>query len=296
MKVLVVGRSGQLATELERASWPAGVRPTALGRPGLDISDAHKIADAVASEEPDIIVNASAYNAVDRAKSESDVAIAVNAEGPLALAQQAKLRRIPLIHVSTDFVFNGSSKQRWTETDLTEPLNAYGRSKLLGEIAIRRTLEQHIILRTSWVFSAHGNNFVRTMLELAKTRRELSVVQDQIGCPTPAADLAQAIIEIVSAIRAGNGRFGTYHYSGAGAVSRYEFARTIFKLAGDLVPERPKVKPVMTAEYHSAARRPELSVLDTQKIMRDYAIASMPWTNGLKRVLADIRKTQALSR
>ena len=289
MKVLVAGRSGQLAVELSRARWPNGTQVIALGRDRLDIADHDLVARSVADLDPDIIVNAAAYTAVDRAETDSLTAFAVNQMGALYLASEAAYHDIPIIHVSTDYVFSGPGQRPWREDDEPRAISIYGHSKYLGERAVQEARGQHIIIRTSWLFAAHGQNFVRTMLRLGADRDSLNVVNDQLGCPTPAADLAQAIADIAAALMAGNTCSGLYHYSGKGPVTWFEFAEAIFDLAGELVPRRPSLKPISTAEFGAPAPRPVYSVLDTGKIERDFGIATASWLPGLRSVLDDLR-------
>lgn len=288
MKVLVIGRSGQLARELFRCTWPANMRLHMAGRPEVDVTDRNSLATVVASTRPDIIINASAYNAVDRAESESDLAFAVNQAGVRNLALEAARHAIPLIHVSTDYVFDGRSTRPWSEDDEPNPLNAYGRSKLAGEREIQTILPMHIILRTSWLFSAHGQNFVRTMLRLGAERESLSIVDDQVGCPTAAADLAEAISRISISLASGKARFGLYHYAGLGAVSWFQFAKHIFAASRDILPRPPVLHAITTAAFGAPAARPSYSVLDCTKIGHAFGIAAKPWTFALEKVLREI--------
>jgi dTDP-4-dehydrorhamnose reductase len=290
MNILIVGRRGQLAVELSRANWPLGTRLAIFSREELDVTARGMVEQRVAQAEPDVVINASGYTAVDRAEAEPDAAFAVNCAGVRNLAMAAAKRRISLIHVSTDYVLGGTPGRRpWREDDEPHPAGVYACSKLAGEEAVRESLPTHIILRTSWVFAAHGHNFVRTMLRLGAGRETVRVVDDQIGCPTPAAGLAQVIADMAVACRTGQARFGTYHYAGAGAVSWYDFAKTIFALAGDLVPRPPILQPISTAAFGAQAPRPAYSALDCGKIERDFGIAPAPWLAGLEQVLSELR-------
>jgi len=289
MKVLVIGRSGQLARELLRCAWPDDVHLHPVGRPEVDVTDRKTLTVAIATIQPDIIINVSAYNSVDRAESESDLAFAVNQAGVRNLALEAAEHGIPLIHVSTDYVFDGRSTRPWKEDDKPNPLSVYGRSKLAGEREIQAISPRHVILRTSWLFSAHGQNFVRTMLRLGAERDSLSIVDDQIGCPTAAADLADAIARIAGALTSGKARFGVYHYAGAGAVSWFEFARRIFAESRDILPKSPTLRAISAAEFGAPAARPSYSVLDCHKIEHTFGIATKPWTIALKETLREIR-------
>ena len=290
MNILVIGRSGQLATELPRAAWPRDARVTALGRGTLDLTDRAAVDRAVAAMRPDLLVNAAGYTAVDRAEAEPDAAFAVNAGGAETLARLAHRHDIPLIHVSTDYVFGAAGGRPWREDDAPAPQGVYARSKLAGEQAVQSLAPRHVILRTSWLFAAHGQNFVRTMLRLGAARDRIGVVDDQIGCPTAAADLARVIAAVAGALLRGGGPSGVYHYAGDGAVSWHGFATTIFDLAGDLVPQRPRLDAITTADYGAAAPRPAYSVLDCGKIERDFGIARAPWIAGLRSVLDELRR------
>ncbi|MGE5270300.1 MAG: dTDP-4-dehydrorhamnose reductase, partial [Thiohalocapsa sp.] len=231
MKLLILGAGGQVGHELCRRAWPQSYRIAAFTHAELDIARREAVAAAVPREAPDVVVNAAAYTAVDRAESETDRAWAGNCTGPLNLAAACRDAGIPLVHLSTDYVFDGSKEGPYREDDAVRPLGAYGQSKEAGERAVRGLLPQHVILRTAWVYSAHGNNFVKTMLRLADGRPVLRVVADQVGSPTSAADIAAAIARIVRQIAAGEARWGTYNFAGAGAVSWHGFAEAIFELA-----------------------------------------------------------------
>jgi dTDP-4-dehydrorhamnose reductase len=293
VKVLVIGRAGQLAAELRRATWPVRTRVEALGRAECDIADPSATEAALAAADPDLVVNAAAYTAVDRAEAEPELAFAVNGAGVRHLAAAAARREIPIIHLSTDYVFDGRSRRPWREDDETNPLGVYGRSKLEGERALASVAERHVILRTSWVFASHGQNFVRTMLRLGRERDTLKIVADQVGSPTPATDLARVVVEIATALAAGKPCFGTYHYAGAGPVSWFDFAAAIFDLAHDLVPRRPHLQPISTAAFGAAAPRPAYSVLDCSKIERQLGIGAAPWRAGLASVLDEIGREAA---
>ena len=281
MKILVAGRSGQLARALASRRWQGGTECASLGRPDLDVTDDASVSAAIDAQAPDVIVNAAAYTAVDRAESERDAAFALNEAAPRRLAREAARRGIRLIHISTDYVFGGVGTRPWREDDPVAPQGVYALSKFAGEEAVRAQCAQHVILRTSWLFAAHGQNFVRTMLRLGRQDAQVGVVDAQWGCPTPAADLAEAIATVAAA----DGPFGTYHYCGAGAVTWHGFAAEIFARAG----LHPKLEPISTAQYGAAAPRPAYSVLDAGRIWRDYGIAQTPWAPGLEAVLREIK-------
>lgn len=281
MKILVAGRSGQLARALVSRRWQGGTECASLGRPDLDVTDDASVSAAIDAQAPDVIVNAAAYTAVDHAESERDAAFALNEAAPRRLAREAARRGIRLIHISTDYVFGGVGTRPWREDDPVAPQGVYALSKFAGEEAVRAQCARHVILRTSWLFAAHGQNFVRAMLRLGRQDARVRVVDDQWGCPTPAADLAEAIATVAAA----DGPFGTYHYCGAGAVTWHGFAAEIFARAG----LHPKLEPISTAQYGAAAPRPAYSVLDAGRIWRDYGIAQTPWAPGLEAVLREIK-------
>jgi dTDP-4-dehydrorhamnose reductase len=288
MKLLVLGAAGQVGRELCRLTWPAGTHLTTLDRAEIDIADHNAVCAAVVGERPEIVINAAAYTAVDRAESEPEAAWAANCTGPANLAMACRDAAIPLIHLSTDYVFDGSKRGPYREDDPVRPLGVYGKSKDAGDRAIQEALPEHVILRTAWVYSAHGHNFVKTMLRLATERPVLRVVADQTGSPTGAADIAAAIGEIVRQIRAGNTKWGTYHFAGAGAVSWHGFAEAIFELAVPWRGPAPRVEAIATAEYPTPARRPANSVLDCSRIGEAFGIAPRPWRAALAEVVQEL--------
>jgi len=282
VRVLIIGKTGQVGQELSRLQWPAQFDVTQLGRTECDLSDIESIARVVEANNPDIVINAAAYTAVDRAESEPDLAMLVNGRAPGELARACARTGATLIHLSTDYVFDGAKQSAYVEDDPVGPLSVYGRTKEAGEAPIRAEHDKHIILRTSWVFSAHGVNFVNTMLRLAATQPELRVVSDQTGAPTSARDIAAAIAVIANAVAEGRGAWGTFHFTSAEPTSWFGFAEAI--VAG--APSRPKVTPIPTAEYPTPARRPTNSVLDCTRIARAYGIAQPSWRAALADVLA----------
>jgi dTDP-4-dehydrorhamnose reductase len=282
VKVLILGAGGQVGGALTRRRWAPQMQMTALSRAAADIGDPAQIADILASDNWDAVVNAAAYTAVDKAEAEPGQAMRVNGDGPGFLAEQCARRGATLIHLSTDYVFDGAKNGAYRESDPPAPLGVYGASKLAGERAVAERLDRHIILRTSWVFAADDSNFVRTMLRLADAGREIAVVNDQIGCPTPADDIAAAIAAMLSQLRRGPKRWGLYHYCGRPAVSWYDFARRIFDLYRAATGRAVAVKPIGTAGYPTAARRPANSRLDCAKIRRSFGIEQKPWLPGLE--------------
>ncbi len=290
MRVAITGANGQVGHELVRRAGP-DVQALAFNRLALDVGDAAGVASALGPANVDCVVNAAAYTAVDKAESEPDLAFRVNAVGPANLAEFCAGRGIPLIHISTDYVFDGSGEDPWREDDPVAPLGVYGRTKLEGEQAIASVLADHVILRTSWVFGAHGNNFVKTMMRLGAERPRLRVVADQRGGPTPAAAIADAIWSVVAGIAGGNGGRGVYHFCGAPATTWHGLAEAtlaaVARLGG---PVAVPVDPIATADYPTPARRPANSVLDCARIRADFGIAQPDWRNGLMDVVREIRE------
>ena len=288
MKLLVLGAAGQVGRELCRLAWPTGTAIASMDRAEIDIADRDAAFASVARERPEIVINAAAYTAVDRAESEPEAAWAANCTGPANLAAACAQARIPLIHISTDYVFDGSKEGPYREDDPVNPLGVYGRSKAAGDRAVRAALAEHVILRTAWVYSAHGHNFVRTMLRLASERPVLRVVADQIGSPTSGADAARAIAAIVQRIAAGDDHWGTYNFASAGAVSWHGFAQAIFDLAAPWRGAPPTVEAITTADYPTPARRPANSVLDCRRIGEVFGIEPRPWREALAEVIREL--------
>lgn len=291
MNVLIFGRTGQVARELSRASWPHETVLVQIGRNECDLDVPERAAETIAKMRPGLIINAAAYTAVDKAEAEPERAARINSAAVAAMASACAKLGAPLIHLSTDYVFDGAKSCAYFEQDPVTPLSVYGRSKADGESAIRKSLEKHVILRTSWVFAAHGSNFVRTMLRLGDERPEIRIVDDQYGAPTAARDIARTIISVVLAIRAGKGTWGTFHYAGAEPTTWFGFARAIFAVSG----QPTKLVPITTAEYKTAARRPLNSILDCGRILRDYGICQPSWRESLAGVLAEIRQDAAVT-
>ena len=281
--ILVFGKTGQVATELLRLG-----NVVALGRDQADLSDPAACADAIRTHAPRAVINAAAYTAVDRAEEEEALATTINGDAPTAMARACVELGIPLIHISTDYVFAGTGDAPWQPHDPTAPQNAYGRSKLAGEIGIRNSGAVHAILRTSWVVSAHGANFVKTMLRLSETRDALTVVADQIGGPTPARDIAVACLQMAEQLIADPSKSGTYHYSGAPDVSWADFARAIFEQAGRAVT----VTPIPSTDYPTPAKRPLNSRMDCGATQRAFGIARPDWREGLNMILQELEGTK----
>jgi dTDP-4-dehydrorhamnose reductase len=296
--ILVIGRSGQLAYELRRGKWPAGRAADFIERPDVDLARPDAARDFVIAARPGIVVNAAAYTAVDAAESDRDMAFTVNRDAPAALAEACRAIGAPLIHFSTDYVFDGAKKGAWVEDDPIAPLSVYGASKAAGEAAVRNGLDRHVIVRTSWVYSAVGQNFVKTMLRLGGERDRLGIIDDQHGSPTAAADLARAVIAICTALTEGSDdgrtdKYGTFHFCGSGTTSWYGFAREIFAGAAQRGLKTPRlVEPIATEAYPLPAPRPRNSVLDCGKIARVYGLAAPPWEDSLSACLDELAGAQ----
>jgi dTDP-4-dehydrorhamnose reductase len=282
MKILVFGQTGQVARELVRRA-PAGVDLITLGRDQADLADPKACALAIANSEADVVVNAAAWTAVDRAEEEEAAAHIVNADAPTAMAEACAAKGLPFIHISTDYVFNGSGTIPFQPNDPTGPLGAYGRTKLAGEIGVRNAGGKHLILRTSWVVSAHGNNFIKTMLRLGADRPDLRVVADQIGGPTSAAAIADAIFVAARAMVDGAAG-GTHHFTGAPDVSWAEFARAIMQVAN--LPAQ--VHDIPSSEFPTPAQRPLNSRLDASSLGSAFAISRPNWRRDLEAIVAEL--------
>jgi dTDP-4-dehydrorhamnose reductase len=259
----------------------------AVPRGDADITRRDAVLAAVRDSRCDLVVNAAAFTAVDKAEEEPEAAFAVNRDGPAMLAEICAARGLPLIHISTDYVFDGRKTSAYDEEDEVNPLGVYGKSKEAGESAIRGALAEHLILRTAWVFSAHRQNFVKTMLRLAESRSELRVVADQFGCPTPAHPFAEAVLKIAWSI--GNGDWGTYHLCGAERTSWHGFAQAIFEQRARMTGQpAPLLHPIATSEFPTPAERPANSELDCTKLEARLGIPPLDWRSGLAQVLGEL--------
>lgn len=286
--ILLTGAGGQLGREVARQAAKVQLSLRALGRGDLDITDGLAVTRAIAGFAPSVVINAAAYTAVDRAESEPAEAFAVNRDGPKNLARACAGLGVPLIHGSTDYVFDGSRTGAYREDDPVAPLGVYGASKLAGEEAVRAAGAPHVILRTAWVYGAEGANFVRTMLRLAAEREVLRVVDDQVGCPTAAADLAAVTLALAGRMIRGRmpaEGWGTFHCAGEGPVSWCGFAREIFAQAAARGLRVPEVEPIGTADYPTPARRPANSVLDCGRLARVHGLRLRPWREALAETL-----------
>lgn len=287
MRILLLGASGQLGTEVRRVKTDGWIWLTPR-RDQIDLADLASLEAKLAVAAPDAIVNAAAYTAVDKAEDEVERATILNTEAPALLARIAAARRIPLVHISTDYVFDGSKPSSYVEDDPVAPLGVYGKSKAQGERAVLATGANAAVLRTSWVFSAHGANFVKTMLRLGGERDVVRVVRDQYGRPTPARDLAHASVQMLQRLLKGDeAARGVFHFSGHGRTTWAEFAHTIFEEAAKRGRAAVRVEPITTDEYPTRARRPANSVLDTSKI-EALGITPRPWIDGLRDCLDEL--------
>ena len=292
MKVLVIGSSGQLAKSLaERARGSAGIDLTLIGRPAIDLEIPGSAASAIATAAPDVVINAAAYTAVDLAEDEPERAFRVNADaaGEIATATPGGAR---LIQISTDYVFDGRAEAAYREDAETNPLNAYGRSKLAGEENVRSGNPEHLIVRTSWVYSSFGRNFVATMMGAAGRNEQLTVVDDQHGCPTSARDLAEGIFAVMDVWNRGNrtGIGESYHLAGTGSTSWCGFAQAIMDERREHGLKTAAVVPIQTADWPTRAERPRNSVLNSGKFLRDFGFAMPEWRSSLAEVVGRLAK------
>jgi dTDP-4-dehydrorhamnose reductase len=292
MRILITGAHGQLGSEVVRRAPPGETSVVGLSEEDLDITQSQAVERILDDHAPRLVVNTAAYTAVDRAEDEPEAAFAVNREGSANLAGSCARRQIVLLHLSTDYVFDGKTSAPISEDDQAEPLGVYGRSKLEGEVLVRRLHPQHVILRTSWLFGARGPNFVKTILQLARERDEVRVVADQTGCPTCAADVADVILELAAILgQHGALPWGTYHYCGTPAATWHTFAQEIITLGRRHLNGPFKVRSlraISTAEYPTAAPRPAYSVLSCEKLRGAFGIAPRPWREGLNDVLKEM--------
>jgi dTDP-4-dehydrorhamnose reductase len=290
MKILITGGQGQVAQELQRALAGLGEQ-VVLGREQLDFSQPQTVAETVRAIAPDLIINAAAYTAVDQAESEPALAFAINATSPGMLAQIAADLSVPLIHYSTDYVFDGEKASPYDEQDLTLPLGVYGSSKLAGEQAIRAIGGQHLILRTSWVYSTHGRNFLLTMQKLLQERDELKVVDDQIGAPTWAGTIARSTRQLIERWRDGQpGAWGTYHLTASGETSWFGFAQAIGRALIEQDKRCAELWPIPSSDYPTPAARPLNSRLDCSLLEHEWGVRQPHWHDALLECLASQRQ------
>jgi dTDP-4-dehydrorhamnose reductase len=286
MDILILGASGQVGTELLRFAWPRGTSVYAPSRAQLNLSDKCAVERAVSARKWSVVINAAAYTAVDKAESDIPTAWCINALAPAILAAETARNDIPLVHISTDYVFDGAADRPYVESDPVGPLGVYGASKEAGEQAVRSANPRHAIVRTAWVVSPHRSNFVKTMLKLASERDCLRVVHDQRGCPTSAADLASALAFIAQRVgRDYDAPFGTYHVVNSGETTWYEFAQEIMAQAALRGARTAPVKPINTVDFPTAAKRPANSRLCADKLGCDYGVTIRGWRPALSQIL-----------
>lgn len=291
--ILVTGGAGQVGIELSRASWPADVMLHTPTRAQLDLGDRASIEAAFAATPFSAVINSAAHTAVDRAESEAGEAFTANALGPALLADATRTAGVPLIQVSTDYVFDGSSDGYYSEQDPVAPLGVYGASKLAGELAVRAGNPRSVVMRTAWVVSAHRANFLKTMLRLGADRPLLRVVDDQIGCPTSAADIADALKTItLRMLDDADAPVGVYHFVNAGEASWRQLADEIFDQSAALGGSRPDVKSITTADYPTPAKRPANSRLSTAKITADFGIEPRDWRAAIKEIVGELSQME----
>lgn len=293
MKILVLGRQGQVARSLIEAGPRAGVDIVAVGRPEFDLCDAALVADCITRHRPDLVINAAAYTQVDRAESDEAAAFAANADGAAHVAQACASRDIALIHLSTDFVFDGVQQQPYREADRTDPLNVYGRSKREGEVRVAAICPKHLIVRTSWVYSPWGSNFVLTMLRLAQDRAVITVVDDQHGSPTFAPHLAEVLLTLAERATSHPERmqWGVLHAAGQGDTTWCGFAREVFRCAQAQGLPFACVAPIATADYPTPAKRPPNSRLDCSKLQSTFGVTLPNWQAGVVECMERIAGT-----
>ena len=292
MKILISGVTGQVGSALVKHGSKWSFEIFGMSSSELDITNLRNVDAVFAQVKPDLVINASAYTAVDMAESDSERAYAVNEFGPKLLARACRKAEIPLFHISTDYVFDGASNGVYSENDLTNPQSVYGRSKLLGELAVKENLDQYIILRTSWVFSETGSNFVNTMLRLGAEREKLSIVSDQVGGPTSADSISNTLLSIAARVSDKQDvEWGTYHFTGQPYCSWYEFAKEIFHQAESLKmnSKQPVLTSIPSSDYPTPAPRPLNSKLDCAKIYDEFGIQPDDWKQSLQGVLLKLQ-------
>lgn len=291
LKILVAGSTGQVAQSLvEAASLRENIDLSATGRPTLDITQAASITSALDAFQPDLIINAAAYTAVDKAETEREAAYLVNETGPRLLAEAAHEAGIPFVHLSTDYVFNGQGKEPYKESDPVDPLGIYGSSKFAGEEAVRQTHTHHLILRTAWVYGVYGGNFLKTMLRVAESRDELGVVADQRGAPTSSHDIAEALLDLALAVTGDDPveAWGTYHMTAQGNAVWADFAEAIFSVSVRHDGPSARVNRITTGDYPTPAARPAYSVLDCSAFEQTFGIALPHWEASVASVVSRI--------
>ena len=293
MRLAVTGRNGQVVSALQALAG-ADLEIVTLGRPELDLVRPENVLQALREAKPDVVVSAAAYTAVDKAESEPDIAFAVNRDGAKAVAQAAKELGVPVIHLSTDYVFDGSKATAYVESDPTGPTSIYGRSKLKGERAVSEATDNYVVLRTAWVYSEYGNNFVKTMLKLSESRDEINVVADQFGCPTSATDIAAAVVAIARKLVEDSSASlrGIFHLSGTGDTTRANFAKQIFAFSAENGGKSMIVNDITTKQYPTPAPRPANSRLNCRKLEEIYGLKLPSWQTSTREVVTALAQTK----
>lgn len=290
--ILIFGGAGQLGQELARAAARRQFAVAALSRAQTDISDQAAVAAALTEHSPALVVNAAAYTMVDRAEIETSEALRANAHGPAILATACAGAEIPLLHISTDYVFDGTKVGAYVESDPINPISAYGRSKAAGEIAVLRVQPRHVILRTSWLYGEFGHNFLKTVVRLVQEREELRVVADQRGSPTSTRALADAILRIAPRLAAGQEVWGTYHFTGSGVTTWHGFASCIVGAQAPWSGRKPRVTAITTAEFPTPAQRPANSELDCSRFERTFGFRARPWAEEVIEITQAVVSAQ----
>jgi dTDP-4-dehydrorhamnose reductase len=294
MKILLTGSKGQLGREVVKAGINAGLDIISMDLPEIDITDSEKLIRIFSELKPSIVINAAAYTAVDLAETQKNLCYAVNQDGPANLTRLCGKNKARLIHISTDYVFDGKADKPYREIDPVSPVNVYGHSKAEGEKAVLAGPGKHIILRTSWLYGRYGKNFIKTMLRMGQEKKTIQVVNDQYGCPTCAYDLAEVIIVIAQRLMENqSNNSGIYHYCGNGITTWYEFAISIFQIAGELgLKNMPLVTPITTSQFPTAAKRPLYTALDCSVIGKSFGVELKPWKHSLKKTIHQIIDSQ----
>ena len=289
--ILVFGGGGQLGQELNRSAADRNIALAALPRSEVDIADVAQVAAAIRRYNPNVAVNAAAYTNVDQAEEDYETALRANAHGPGVLAGACHAADMPLVHVSTDYVFDGTKTGPYIETDAIAPIGAYGRSKAQGEAAVRAAAPKHLIIRTAWVYGEFGKNFLKTIIRLASERDELRIVADQHGCPTSTGEIASAILSIAPRLQKEDTPWGTYHFSGSGVTSWHGFAEWIVAAQARHTRRKPTVTPIHTRDFPTRAARPANSALDCSLFTKMFGITPASWTIESERVINALLRT-----
>lgn len=294
MRILLFGANGQVGRETSALARARNIDLVAVDRARGDIADPVAVARAFQDVKPTLAINAAAYTAVDKAESDPEAAARGNATGPGLLGERCARENVPLIHISTDYVFDGTKRGAYAEADPIAPLGVYGHTKAAGEAAVRAATERHVILRTSWVYGVYGTNFLKTMLRLAGERDRLTVVADQRGCPTATADIAEALLAVARQVDAGTARFGTYHFAGTGVTTWHGFASVIVAEAARHTGRHPEVAAITTADYPTPARRPANSELESSLFERTFRYRAAPWQSRVREVVDGLLAPQTV--